>query len=42
MVWPLIFMGKPKSVEELVHNGMVVVAVAVQYHYIFAISFANR
>ena len=42
VVWPLIFMGKPKSMEELVHNGMVVKAVAVQNHYILASFFANR
>ena len=42
VVWPLIFMGKPKSMEELVHNGMVVKAVAVQHHHILASFFANR
>ena len=42
VVWPLIFMGKPKSMEELVHNGMVVKAVAVQNHYILASFFADR
>ena len=42
MVWPLIFMGKPKRMEELVHNGMVVKAVAVQNHYILASLFAKR
>ena len=42
MVWPLIFMGKPKCMEELVHNGMVVKAVAVQHHHIFALLFTNR
>ena len=42
VVWPLIFMGKPKSMEELMHNGMVVKAVAVQHHLIFAIFFTDR
>ena len=42
MVRPLIFMDKTKRMEELVHNGMVVKAIAIKHHHILASFFANR
>ena len=42
IVWSLIFMGKTEGMEELMHNRMVVKAVAVQHHIVLASFHTNR
>ena len=42
IVWSLIFMGETESMEELMHDRMVVKAVAVQHHNVLASFHTNR
>ena len=42
LTWSLIFMGKPKNMDELMHKAIVVKAVVVQHHLILAIFLTNR
>ena len=42
VVASLIFMGKTKTMEELMHNRMVVKAVGVQHHFIWATFFTKH
>ena len=42
VIGSLILVCKTETMEELMHNGMVVKAVAVQHHLIFAIFFTDR